>query len=120
VTCTASDSLGKLLTFLKEKRIHRLIVVGGEGPDKGKLAGMITLSDVLKYIVGGGKETISLAAGLERMSMSSSMPNTSGTLSISISAPNTPAIGSTSITPSASTQLSPAVENPKEAEGEAA
>lgn len=100
--------------FLKEKRIHRLVVVEGEGPNKGKLVGMITLSDVLRYIVGGGKEMMSIAAGIERMTMSTSMPTTSGTLSTSTSAPNTPAITSASITPSASTPLTPTVENPKE------
>ncbi|KIM28038.1 hypothetical protein M408DRAFT_329692 [Serendipita vermifera MAFF 305830] len=60
VTCTGSDSLGKLLEFLKTTRVHRVVVVEGDniGADgisrKGRLVGMITLSDVLRYLVGKG------------------------------------------------------------------
>ncbi|KAG8809043.1 AMP-activated serine/threonine-protein kinase regulatory subunit, partial [Serendipita sp. 399] len=68
VTCTSSDSLGKLLEFIKGQRIHRLVVVEGEGPNKGKLAGIITLSDVLRYIVGGN--TTGISAGSITMSPS--------------------------------------------------
>jgi len=57
VICTASDSLGTLLQLIKKRRVHRLVVVEGEeeekrGGKKGRLLGVITLSDVLRYIVG--------------------------------------------------------------------
>ncbi|CCA74870.1 probable nuclear protein SNF4 [Serendipita indica DSM 11827] len=91
VTCTSSDSLGKLLEFIKAQRCHRLVVVEGEGPNKGKLAGMITLSDVLRYIVGGGKEG-SLAASMERMNITANTPIVSASSSTSMTpVPGTPA-----------------------------
>ncbi|KAJ4486215.1 CBS-domain-containing protein [Lentinula aciculospora] len=59
VICTASDSLGTLLQLIKKRRVHRLVVVEGEeeekkGGRKGRLMGIITLSDVLRYIMGAG------------------------------------------------------------------
>ncbi|KAI0043215.1 CBS-domain-containing protein [Auriscalpium vulgare] len=57
VICTASDSLGTLLSLIKKRRVHRLVVVEGEeeerkGGRKGRLLGIITLSDVLRYVIG--------------------------------------------------------------------
>ncbi|KAF8640879.1 hypothetical protein AX17_000527 [Amanita inopinata Kibby_2008] len=57
VICTASDSLGTLLQLIKQRRVHRLVVVEGEeeekrGGKKGRLLGIITLSDVLQYVIG--------------------------------------------------------------------
>ncbi|KIY47026.1 CBS-domain-containing protein [Fistulina hepatica ATCC 64428] len=52
VICTASDSLGTLMQLVKTRRVHRLVVVEGE---KGRLLGIITLSDVLKYMVGAAE-----------------------------------------------------------------
>ena len=57
VICTASDSLGTLLQLINKRRVHRLVVVEGEederrGGRKGRLLGIITLTDVLRYIVG--------------------------------------------------------------------
>lgn len=74
VICTASDSLGTLLQLIKKRRVHRLVVVEGEvcsilclflsgaevyskeeekrGGRKGRLLGIITLSDVLRYVIG--------------------------------------------------------------------
>ncbi|KAI0335334.1 CBS-domain-containing protein [Cubamyces sp. BRFM 1775] len=49
VICTASDSLGTLMQLIKKRRVHRLVVVEGE---KGRLLGIITLSDVLRYLIG--------------------------------------------------------------------
>ncbi|KAI0704866.1 CBS-domain-containing protein [Cytidiella melzeri] len=49
VICTASDSLGTLMQLIKKRRVHRLVVVEG---DKGRLLGIISLSDVLRYIIG--------------------------------------------------------------------
>ncbi|KAF9481375.1 CBS-domain-containing protein [Pholiota conissans] len=62
VICTASDSLGTLFQLIKRRRVHRLVVVEGEasicleeerrGGKKGRLLGIITLSDVLRYVIG--------------------------------------------------------------------
>ncbi|KAL4070987.1 CBS-domain-containing protein [Scleroderma citrinum] len=54
---TAGDSLGTLLQLIKKRRVHRLVVVEGEeeerkGGKKGRLLGIITLSDVLRYLIG--------------------------------------------------------------------
>jgi len=59
VICNASDSLGTLLQLIKKRRVHRLVVVEGEaeerqGGKKGRLLGIISLSDVLRYVVGDG------------------------------------------------------------------
>ncbi|KAJ3479838.1 hypothetical protein NLI96_g8770 [Meripilus lineatus] len=66
VICTASDSLGTLMQLIKTRRVHRLVVVEGEeeekrGGRKGRLLGIITLSDVLRYIVGD----VGIGEGLE-------------------------------------------------------
>jgi 5'-AMP-activated protein kinase, regulatory gamma subunit len=75
VICTATDSLGTLLQLIKKRRVHRLVVVEGEvilvayitvidilipvsqeeekkGGKKGRLLGIITLTDVLRYLIG--------------------------------------------------------------------
>ncbi|KAH9944434.1 uncharacterized protein BXZ73DRAFT_39960 [Epithele typhae] len=57
VICTASDSLATLMQLIKKRRVHRLVVVEGDdeerrGGRKGRLLGIITLSDVLRYLVG--------------------------------------------------------------------
>jgi len=76
VVCSSSDSLGTFLQLLKLRRVHRLVVVEGEvsnaslqlvdsfliraylqdeerrGGKKGRLMGIITLSDILRYIIG--------------------------------------------------------------------
>jgi hypothetical protein len=57
VICTASDSLGTLLQLINKRRVHRLVIVEGEederrGGRKGRLLGIITLTDVLRYLVG--------------------------------------------------------------------
>ncbi|ETW87270.1 hypothetical protein HETIRDRAFT_306671 [Heterobasidion irregulare TC 32-1] len=49
VICTGADSLGTLLQLIKKRRVHRLVVVEG---DKGRLLGVLTLSDVLRYVIG--------------------------------------------------------------------
>jgi len=99
ITCTPQDSLASLMLLLKQRRVHRLLVVEGDAeskgrdrgrgewtdrdrsvvrgessversppvvlsasapggggvsqkPSKGRLVGIITLSDVLRYIIG--------------------------------------------------------------------
>ncbi|QRV76242.1 5'-AMP-activated protein kinase subunit gamma [Ceratobasidium sp. AG-Ba] len=59
ITCTPSDSLASLLALVRQRRVHRLVVVEGEDGRKGRLAGIITLSDVLKYVVGEDTESVS-------------------------------------------------------------
>ncbi|KIM67273.1 hypothetical protein SCLCIDRAFT_109174 [Scleroderma citrinum Foug A] len=58
VICTAGDSLGTLLQLIKKRRVHRLVVVEGE---KGRLFGIITLSDVLRYLIGN----VAIGEGVE-------------------------------------------------------
>jgi len=48
ITCSGSDSLGKLLELIGVRRVHRLVVVD---PESGKLAGIVTLNDILRYLV---------------------------------------------------------------------
>ncbi|KIJ45178.1 hypothetical protein M422DRAFT_167344 [Sphaerobolus stellatus SS14] len=50
VVCSGSDSLATLLALIAKRRVHRLVVV--EGGRKGRLLGIITLSDVLRYVIG--------------------------------------------------------------------
>ncbi|KAI5450025.1 AMP-activated serine/threonine-protein kinase regulatory subunit [Naganishia albida] len=66
VTCTPDDSLASVFHLIRMRRIHRLVIVEGGKPKagetseeaavrtdrKGKLLGMISLSDVLKHIIG--------------------------------------------------------------------
>jgi len=57
VTCSSTDSLASLLSLIKTRRVHRLVVVEGEneereGGKRGRLLGIITLADILRYIVG--------------------------------------------------------------------
>lgn len=61
VTCTPQDSLANLFQLIRKRRLHRLVVVAGnndpEGKKKGTLVGIISLSDVMRYIIlGGGAE----------------------------------------------------------------
>ncbi|CAE6470572.1 unnamed protein product [Rhizoctonia solani] len=59
ITCTPSDSLASLLALVRQRRVHRLVVVEGEDGRRGRLAGIITLSDVLKYVVGEDMDSVS-------------------------------------------------------------
>ncbi|CAE6416685.1 unnamed protein product [Rhizoctonia solani] len=59
ITCTPSDSLASLLALVRQRRVHRLVVVEGEDGCKGRLAGIITLSDVLRYVVGEEMDSVS-------------------------------------------------------------
>lgn len=76
VVCSSNDSLATLLALIGKRRVHRLVVVEGEvssificldscvwelifshegeveGGRKGRLLGIITLSDVLRYVIG--------------------------------------------------------------------
>lgn len=83
ITCTSQDSLASLLLLIKQRRVHRLVVVEGDleskrrdrstardestersppaannKSQKGRLVGIITLSDVLRYLVGHRESSI--------------------------------------------------------------
>ncbi|VEU23417.1 DEKNAAC104640 [Brettanomyces naardenensis] len=46
-TCTLNDSLFAISETIRKARVHRLFIVD----DEGKLLGVLTLSDILKYIL---------------------------------------------------------------------
>lgn len=48
-TCTLNDRLATILDNIRKSRLHRLFVVD----DDGQLVGVVTLSDILKYILFG-------------------------------------------------------------------
>jgi 5'-AMP-activated protein kinase regulatory gamma subunit len=60
--CTAEDSLASILAYMREKRVHRMVIVEGEDEDgdssnrsrppvKGRLVGILSLSDILRHFV---------------------------------------------------------------------
>jgi hypothetical protein len=64
ITCTPSDTLASILAYIRERRCHRFVIVEeedvpaeeGEGGrpsrKKGSLVGILSLSDVLRWMVG--------------------------------------------------------------------
>ncbi|GAA5858882.1 hypothetical protein JCM8547_007141 [Rhodosporidiobolus lusitaniae] len=61
MTCTPQDTLSSILAFVREKRCHRFVIVepedvppidGRPGRKKGSLVGVLSLSDVLRFLVG--------------------------------------------------------------------
>lgn len=77
VICTAGDSLGTLLQLIKKRRVHRLVVVEGDeeekkGGKKGRLLGVITLSDVLRYVIG----EVGIGESVEEIASLSAAPGT--------------------------------------------
>lgn len=58
ITCTPTDSLASLLLLIKQRRVHRLVVIDADETSgkKGRLVGIITLSDILRYIIASGDE----------------------------------------------------------------
>lgn len=51
-TCTEEDRLDSIFDTVRKSRVHRLIVVD----DESKLKGIISLSDILKYVLIHGEE----------------------------------------------------------------
>ncbi|KAH3678966.1 hypothetical protein WICMUC_001334 [Wickerhamomyces mucosus] len=51
-TCTINDTLSTILDNIRKSRLHRLFVVD----DEGKLSGIVTLSDILNYILFGEQD----------------------------------------------------------------
>ncbi|KAG0221692.1 AMP-activated serine/threonine-protein kinase regulatory subunit [Mortierella sp. GBA43] len=52
-TCTLNDSLSSIFGTIRKSQVHRLIVVDGDN----KLKGIVSLSDIMRYLVGGTRET---------------------------------------------------------------
>ncbi|KAI9639431.1 putative Snf1p protein kinase activator [Dioszegia hungarica] len=53
VTCSPRDSLAAVFSLIKIRRVHRLVVVqGADDPEPGKLVGVISLSDILRALIG--------------------------------------------------------------------
>ncbi|GAA6028912.1 hypothetical protein JCM8097_001502 [Rhodosporidiobolus ruineniae] len=61
MTCTPQDTLSSILAFVRERRVHRFVIVepedvpsvDGRPPrKKGSLVGVLSLSDVLRFLVG--------------------------------------------------------------------
>ncbi|KAG0057462.1 AMP-activated serine/threonine-protein kinase regulatory subunit [Gryganskiella cystojenkinii] len=49
-TCTLNDSLSSIFGTIRQSQVHRLIVVDSEN----KLKGIVSLSDIMRYLIGGG------------------------------------------------------------------
>ncbi|ORY89121.1 hypothetical protein BCR35DRAFT_300936 [Leucosporidium creatinivorum] len=63
ITCTPLDTLSSILAYIRERRCHRFVIVepedvpadpttGAQARKKGSLVGILSLSDVLRYLVG--------------------------------------------------------------------
>lgn len=75
ITCTPKDTLASILSYIRDRRCHRFVIIEGEdvpadstgrkGRKKGGLVGILSLSDVLRFLVGHedlkGKEVTGLA-----------------------------------------------------------
>ncbi len=51
-TCTDDDRLDSIFDTVRKSRVHRLIVIN----DESRLVGIISLSDILKYVLLHGEE----------------------------------------------------------------
>ncbi|GFZ43833.1 5'-AMP-activated protein kinase subunit gamma [Saitozyma sp. JCM 24511] len=53
VTCSPKDSLSAVFSLIKIRRVHRLVVVAGQDdPQPGRLVGVISLSDIMRALIG--------------------------------------------------------------------
>ncbi|GAA6062672.1 hypothetical protein JCM10212_000572 [Sporobolomyces blumeae] len=92
MTCTPADTLSSVLTYVRERRCHRFVIVEPDdvpaGPDgrparkKGSLIGILSLSDMLRFLVGHenlkGMEVPGLGVhGLRGVSTASNKANAS-------------------------------------------
>ncbi|SCV71521.1 BQ2448_3109 [Microbotryum intermedium] len=75
MTCTPRDSLASILAYIRERRCHRFVILepdevppqgGRPGRKKGSLIGILSLSDVLRYLVGHENLKGVEVPGLER------------------------------------------------------
>lgn len=51
-TCTLNDSLSSIFGTIRKSQVHRLIVVDSEN----KLKGIVSLSDIMRYLIGGTRD----------------------------------------------------------------
>ena len=58
-TCTLNDSLSSIFGTIRKSQVHRLIVVDSEN----KLKGIVGLSDIMRYLIGGTRETKASSSG---------------------------------------------------------
>ncbi|KAB5575744.1 putative nuclear protein SNF4 [Coniochaeta sp. 2T2.1] len=58
-TCTEEDRLDSIFDTIRKSRVHRLVVID----DDSNLRGMISLSDILKYVLLHGEEDDSIQYG---------------------------------------------------------
>ncbi|WRT66471.1 uncharacterized protein IL334_003430 [Kwoniella shivajii] len=53
VTCSPRDSLSAIFSLIKIRRVHRLVVVQGrDDPHPGRFVGVISLSDIMRALIG--------------------------------------------------------------------
>lgn len=61
VTCTPLDTLASIVAYVRERRCHRFVIIedqdvpasiGRPARKKGSLVGILSLSDVLRFLVG--------------------------------------------------------------------
>ncbi|KAK1924312.1 hypothetical protein DB88DRAFT_489826 [Papiliotrema laurentii] len=53
VTCSPKDSLSAIFSLIRIRRVHRLVVVAGQDdPQPGRLVGVISLSDIMRALIG--------------------------------------------------------------------
>lgn len=48
VKCTPEDTLANVMSYIRERRVHRMVIVDS----KERLVGVLTLSDILRYLSG--------------------------------------------------------------------
>lgn len=51
-TCSMHDRLDTIFDTIRKSRVHRLVVID----DQNKLKGVLTLSDILEYVLLEGEE----------------------------------------------------------------
>ncbi|KAF9146190.1 AMP-activated serine/threonine-protein kinase regulatory subunit [Mortierella sp. GBA39] len=60
-TCTLNDSLSSIFGTIRKSQVHRLIVVDSEN----KLKGIVSLSDIMRYLIGGTRDDAGAAGRQE-------------------------------------------------------
>nr|AOR81606.1 Snf4 [Phaffia rhodozyma] len=82
VTCTPNDSLANLFQLIRKRRLHRLVVVAGdegyEGRRKGSLVGIISLSDIMGYVISEDVGAEGMGLGLSAQKGDKSQSTTWG------------------------------------------
>lgn len=66
VTCSPEDTLSNIMDYIKENRVHRMVIVEsddtpsvlGKTKLKGRLVGLLCLSDILTHLVGQSADVL--------------------------------------------------------------